>query len=196
MRTFLRRIRLQISANRRQFSVLCAGLAVALLLWARLIIVGNMPRTAMALPEPASKKSSVAPSDKRTSPGLIQVELHDRPQRDPFQISHAHYPRTVRVDEIRVNPPKSDREPVENSAEVEANLRRQLQMLVDAMSLDAVMPSASLAVINGQTVGIDQTVRAGRAGEHQFLLVEVRQRSVTLEYEGRRFELNMRRPVG
>ena len=195
MKIFLRRIGLQISANRRQFGLLCGAVAVAMLLWARLIIVGNMPRMAMALPEPGAQPSAAELATDVTE-NVIRVELDDRPGRDPFQIPFAHFPPIRQPDVFLVKAPKSDFEPVEDSAEVEANLRRQLQMLVDAMSLDAVMPSASLAIINGQTTETGQTVRAGRSGEHEFLLREVRQRSVTLEYEGRRFELNMRRPVG
>jgi len=196
MKTTLRRIGLQISANRRQFSVLCGAIAIAMLLWARLIIVGNMPRTAMALPEPALKRESLSAKKSAPDQRVVRVDLDDAPRRDPFQIPNAHFPPLVRPDVIMVNPPKSDLKEDENSFEVEANLRRQLQVLVDAMSLEAVMPSASLAVINGRTLEVGQMVAGGRAGEHRFLLLEVRQRSVTLEYEGRRFELNMRRPVG
>ena len=58
------------------------------------------------------------------------------------------------------------------------------------------MSSASLAVIGGKTY--QQGARVPAVGGEQifFTLAQVRQRSVVLVYEGRRFELKMSGPGG
>ena len=47
----LRRIWIQLTTDRKRFGILCAMVALGLLLWGRLIVVSNLPRTAVAEPQ-------------------------------------------------------------------------------------------------------------------------------------------------
>lgn len=192
----LRRFWIRATADRRRFGMLCVALSVALLLWARLIIVTNMPRMAIAVPEGGAARTAGAPV--QTGPVDVQrveVRLDEFPMRDAFRIPSRQFPLPEPAPGAFRNEPKSGPETAENQMEVEANLRRQLQMLVDSLTLDAVMPTASLALIGGQAYSVGTSVPAGRGSDRRFLLIEVGHRSVTLEHEGHRFELKMRSPI-
>src|SRR5689334_841381 len=93
----LRRLWMQFTADPKKVGMLCVMVVAGLLLWARLIIVSNMPRTAVAGPEkPESGKSSEsatpsAPSHNERAP--VSIDLAASPDRDPFVISPAYFPK-------------------------------------------------------------------------------------------------------
>jgi hypothetical protein len=73
-------------------------------------------------------------------------------------------------------------------------VRAQLQAFVDRFTLDAVMSSGGMAVIDGATYRIGDSVIARGSERISFSLAEVRPRSIVFNYEGRRFELKMTDP--
>ena len=200
MMLMLRRLWVQLTADRRKFAALCVMVGLGLLLWARLIVISNMPRTAVADEEAPAAAQTPAPqrteeSDNRqTCP--VPVALAFAPQRDPFVISDRHFPRPTSVGDLATEPAKSGAQQAEDPEQAEARLRARIQALVDQFTLDAAMSSASLAVIGGKTY--QQGARVPALGSEQifFTLAQVRQRSVVLVYEGRRFELKMNGPGG
>jgi hypothetical protein len=200
MMVMLRRYWLQLTADRRKFAALCVMIGVGLLLWARLIVISNMPRTALADEEltAASAAPVAAPMSRSDNPrpAAVPVTLADRPERDPFVIDATYFPKPISVGHLTAEAEKLPSQQAEDPEVVEARLRARIQGLVDQLRLDAAMSSASLAVINGATYRTGSRVPA--AGDEQvvFLLEDVRQRSVVLVYEGRRFELKMSTPGG
>ena len=73
----LQRMWVQITADRKRFGVLCGAVLVGLLLWSRLIVVSNLPRTAIAEPQPhdaastsAGIPSAVAEQSEKGAAGL------------------------------------------------------------------------------------------------------------------------------
>lgn len=200
MMVTLKRFWVQLTADRKRFAVLCVMIGLGLLLWARLIVISNMPRTAVAEEEAAvAAGPSVTPgpaSSDNHGPGRVQVALADRPERDPFIICPTHFPKPTSVGDLAAEAAKSPSQQAEDPEVVEARLRARIQALVDQITLDAAMSSASLAVIGGQTYR--EGSRLPAVGDEQvvFLLEQVRQRSVVLVYEGRRFELKMSIPGG
>ena len=50
MSVLLRRLWIQITADRRRFGVFCALVALGFLLWARIIVISNIPKDAVADP--------------------------------------------------------------------------------------------------------------------------------------------------
>ena len=48
MQLVLRRLWIQITSDRKRFGLLCAMLLIGLLLWGRIIVTSNLPRTAIA----------------------------------------------------------------------------------------------------------------------------------------------------
>ena len=196
MRATLRRFWLQLTIDRRRFGVLCGVVGCALLLWARLLIISDMPRTAIAEPEeaPAAAPAQELPvrSDKPLRP--VRAALRSIPSRDPFRTDDRFFPRPTPVSDLPADLGKSSAERAENPREVEARVRARLRDLVDRFSLDAVMSSGGMAVIDGRNYRVGDPVPSQGSEQIVFTLAEVRQRSIVLLYEGRRFELKMTDP--
>lgn len=204
----LRRLWIQITADRRRFGLFCAMLGVGLLLWARLIVITNTPRTAVAddksqqaaqtTQAPQASRSAAAttssPSERPKTP--LRIVLATSPQRDPFVISDTHFPRaaepTNEVQEVE----KFPAEPAEDSQQARL---AYLAGLAERLKLEAIMSPGSgqpLVVINARTYRLNDEVPVpGRTqGEEQvrFRLVLVGERSIALEHDGHRFERTLR----
>jgi hypothetical protein len=189
---------LQLTADKRKFSVLCAGVAVAMLFWARLIIVAKNPRVVMAEEAPADPAADVtdAPATDKSMLPPLPIALEERPNRDPFAINARYFPKPVEVPTITPEQGKSPAQPAENQQQ--AALRRVafLQDLVDRMDLEAVMTNPPLAVINGSTYRQGDWIAVTGDQQIRFKLVEVNDRFVILECEDKKFELKMTRLGG
>ncbi len=195
----LKRYWVQLTADRKKFGMLCGMIGIGLLLWARLIVISNTGRTAMAEPGASTEVVAPASNDQHTSDNqskqAIHLRLADQPIRDPFQISEVHFPKPKSEATLPADPGKSDPEPAEDPLLAEARIQAHLQSMVDAMLLDGVLNSSGLALINGRTYRLGDRIPAG--DEHTvFVLVEILQRSVILTFEDRQFEMKMRVPGG
>ena len=193
----LRRMWVQITSDRRRFGLLCAMLLVGLLLWARIIVTSDVPRTAVAGGTGASG-SGAAPavggeSDKRKRP-VSRVELARLPVRDPLAISEEHFPKPTPVDELTQDPAKLGGDAAENGKQAEARLNKELRALVDRFELEAVMQGRPMAVLNGRTYRLGDWVPAIGNDQIQFELVDVGHRSVVLEFENHQFVVKMKFP--
>lgn len=191
MLVVLRRFWIQITSDRKRFGVLCAMLALGLLLWSRIIVTSNLPRTAVAGdgtgPDPLT---GVGPrsgtSDKSAGPP-VRVRLARLPDRDPFLISEEHFPKPTPVASLNEDPAKAP----PNAAE---KLEQELKALVKRFELEAVMQGRPMAVINGTTYRLYDLIPAVGNDQIRFMLAEVKHRSVILRYEDHRFELQMEYP--
>ena len=205
----LRRLWIQMTSNRKRFGVLCATVCVGMLLWARLIVVSRMPRTAIA-DDPAQKvgesNADAMSATLRDRTGLrdsvpLSVAFSKTPQRDPFVISRQFLPRANPIDpssQSAGNSPKLSQNPVEESAQAQARITAQIQAAAQGLKLEAAV-AGSMAVINGRTFRVGDFVSAGGpAGTEsvQFRLAEVKTRSAILECQSRRIEIHMPLPGG
>jgi type II secretion system (T2SS) protein B len=204
LRASLRRVWVQLTTDRRRFGILCTTFAVGLLLWARLIIVSNVSRTAMA-GEAAASKAVATPSAADKPVGKdgaagagggrqrVDVQFSRRSERDPFVISPVHFPRPARPVEVKQEPRKLPTEPTEDASQIQARMLARLQQLLGSVRLEAVM-AGSMAVIDGRRYRVGDRLQAMGKEGIEFTLTEVRERSVVLEYQGQRFELAMSTP--
>jgi hypothetical protein len=212
MQASLRRLWIQLTADRRRFGLLCVVAAVGLLLWARMIIVSNMPRTAVAGPSGTAPGSgaqtgaSTATADKSgasagtapssVGPGTnipVAIALERHARRDPFVISRRHFPKATQSAPLKPDPGKLPTEAAEDSSLKEARLVSRLTELVSTLKLEAALGGA-MAVIDGKTYRTGEPLPAMGNERIEFTLVEIRQRSVVLEFQGRRFEIEMDKP--
>ena len=217
MTASFRRLWIQITADRKRFGVLCATFGMGLLLWARLIIVSQVPRTAMAdqgktaattdgsgaVGANKSDKGAGSATDKPASkdggrgatktPRVIEVRLSNQSERDPFVISPLHFPKTSARPEVKQEAGKLPTEPAEDSSTKEAREAARFRQLLGPMKLEAVMGN-SMAVIDGRKYRVGDLLPVLGSERVQFTLVEVRPRSAVLECQGRRFELEMSLP--
>jgi hypothetical protein len=217
----LRRFWIQLTADRRRFGALCLALCLGLLLWARLIVVSKPPRTALANDALAAGKASpsIDPDRSAASPEAtasrgadnkvrrsgseivdgragrspIRVELSAKPVQDPFVIDPLYFPKPTPFTDSNQHASKSQSEPVEEPLQTEARLTAQLLALVERFKLEAAIGS-SIAVIDGKAYRVGNEIPSSQGRQVRFKLSEVRQRSVILECEGRRFELQMTSP--
>lgn len=197
----LRRIWIQVASDRKRFGLLCGVIAVALLLWSRIIIISNVPRTAVADDESESEEvashllGDLAASENDASSGVTHITLERRPRRDPFVISNEHFPKPQSIDTTGEEQDKSAREPAEDAEAREARITARLRELVEGLSLEAVMSGPPpIALIDGESYRVGDAVPAGANGTH-FTLVEVGQRKVVLQFQERRLTLEMNSPV-
>jgi hypothetical protein len=210
MQSSIRRFWIRLTADRKRFGILCAALMIGLLLWARLIVVSQPPRMALAEPTDASATASTtgenspgaagadnAKPGKRTGSRAdgspISVELSAKPSHDPFVISPIYFPKPTPIAQTIELRPKSEAEPVEDSMQIAARIAAHRRAVVERMKLEAAFGN-SWAVIDGRKYRVGDQIGRLAGSEIWFELVEIRQRSVILECEGRQFELQMATP--
>ncbi len=191
----LRRLWVQITSDRKRFGLLCAMLALGMLLWGRIIVTSSLPRTAVAGEDDPIQGADGSPggtpglSDKHRGPP-VSVTLARLPRRDPFTVSDKHFPKPTSVEVLPQDDPKSGPDATENTDRVE-RLMQRLRAHVNRFTLEAVMQGRPMAVINSKTYRQYSWIPAVGNDDIRFQLVEVGHRSVILECEGRRFKLNM-----
>jgi hypothetical protein len=221
MSASVRRIWIQLTADRRRFGLLCATVVIGLLFWGRLIVVSQPPRMAVAggekntpsagagskkavgggrrttIDETGADNSAAGASSvdggRRGNRSPIAVELWATPARDPFVISPRYFPKPAPIVDLHQSASKSQIKPAEEPQQIEARRTAQLQAAVERMKLEAAI-QGSLAVINGRKYRVGDLIPAKPGSEVLFKLVEVKQRSVMLECEDRRFEVQMTNP--
>ncbi len=168
----LRRFGVRLTADRKRFGLLCTLLAVALLFWTRLIVIKQIPRTALAEGKVELAMADEDQFEQAHTP--VEVLLPSAPVRDPFQVNDTWFPRT---------PSDATTEPVTSTVGA-IDPRQSLQ----AMTLEAAMPP-TLAVIDGRTrrPGESMTGDDGLV----FTVVEIVDRGVILECSDARYRLSM-----
>ncbi|TVQ52511.1 MAG: hypothetical protein EA377_10120 [Phycisphaerales bacterium] len=197
MHPTLRRYWIQLTADRKKFGLLCAMVAVGMLLWARIVIISNVPRTATATNEDEQVEIlNTADSTLYTSASReksqVNIQLDRRPERDPFVIDPVFFPKPDIGAASSSNDDKSAANPVEDSESREARLMARLKEATGRLTLEAVMSGPPpMAIISGKAYRIGQTITTGTSQEYEFVLKEVSHRTVTLDFEGRKFELRM-----
>ena len=180
----IRRMLVQLTADRRKFGLLCALAAVGLLFWARIIVIKNLPRAVMAEGDQAVLATAGGPGNADASDNEAElrrtVVLEDVPGRDPFALNPLWFSGLEEDASLSNDQPKLTPRTSEDPEQVITRLR-----------LEAVMQGSPMAVISGRTYRPGELIDSQDSGSIRFVLVEVQRRSVVLEYEGRRYELRM-----
>jgi hypothetical protein len=198
----LQRLWIRLTSNPRQFWMLCATVAIGMLLWARLIVVSSMPRTAIADdPEGAATDGGVGASEGAVTSGNVlrpaqEVRLDTEPERDPFAVNEDFFPKPTQMEVLTAEVDKSDPQGAEDSQQSEARLVVRLQGFVSALELEAAMPDAAMAIISGTMYRSGDEVVVSGVEDVRFRITEIRNRAATLEWQGRFFELKMETPGG
>jgi len=202
MMVMLQRFWVQLTSDRKRFGLLCAVLAAGLLLWARLIIVSKVPRTAVADESPglvagtdevANGVDAIDRSDNRKRE-TVNLTLRLDEARDPFLINPTFFPRPLQQPASIQEVGKSQAEPVENPEQEKARRFAQFRAHVERLSLDAAMTGQGMAVISGTLYRLNDMVHSNNNPNLTFKLIEVRARSVVLKHDNMTFELAMDAP--
>lgn len=198
MQLVLRRIWLHLTADRKRFAALLTVLSIGLLLWARIIVISNPPRRAAAdnhkVATEASAPDSATTSRNRSSSAPISVVLERSAPRDPFHISAATYPRPNVLANSDEDSGKLHSGMAEDAVQADMLRTRQIRAAAEGLKLEAVMPAAGLAVIDGRMCSVGDTLMLPKTNV-VFKVIEVRGRSVMIECEERQVELRMANPM-
>ena len=163
----IRRLSLQLTADRRRFAIFCGLLAVGMLFWTRLIVIQDMPRVVMADPTDQTIKTSENNTVQRAALAKRVVLLPEGPIRNPFRANPHYYP----VLEDNSESPNEDSKSEARPADI-------VRSALVSHRLEAVM--GTVAVISGQTCRVGSAVRDLTGGNHRIELAEVRDRSVII----------------
>ena len=163
----IRRLSLQLTADRRRFAIFCGLLALGMLFWTRLIVIQDMPRVAMADPSENSAETSENNPVSNTTIAKRVVLLPEGPIRNPFQVNPNYYPLLEDIEESLDEDSKSEVLPTDI-----------VRSALHSHRLEAVM--GTVVVISGQTCRAGANVRDVTGGGHRIELAEVRDRSVVI----------------
>jgi len=184
-----RTLRRQVMADKRKLGVMCSLCLVALLLWGRLLMK-NVPRTAVAVPEAAMASaggqtpdgSSVKP-DQPAKPPVV-VARYGPVDRDLFAFDPSHY-AIKQPRENGGNPPA--KLVAEKTDEIKQQQQRRLAVRAAASQLtlqSTLLGNVKRAMINGELLEPGETI-------HGFELIDVKARQVTLVRDGIEVTLEM-----
>ena len=161
----------RLIADRKRFGFFCTLLMVALLLWARVIVITRPPRTAVA---DQSYEQAVAITEASDNV-FIPVLLDTAPSKNPFVVSNVIFPT------MGTGTDNSPIQPINSTDET-------VRSLVQGFELEAVM--ADMAIIDGSVYQLGDTV-VGTGLHGQIRVIEVKRRSVILSHGDRRYELTI-----
>ena len=186
----MRKLSKQLMANKKQFYMLLAVVAVALLLWGRLLLK-NPPRSAMAKPRAAAAATGAGDAQADNTDSFVftrwktvHVDLPEGEPRDLFLFDPAGYPRVV-VQPKKVDDPgpvsgKSDPQPDDKLHKMEELTKRAAALKLQT-TLDGAQPQA---LINGRLMLEGQQIDG-------FTVQKILARQVVIEIEGVEFRLKM-----
>ena len=171
MKTHLKRIWHRLTADKRQFGLFCSLCFVALLLWARIIVIERPPKTAVAAPV----AESVVEDAQLTSNTRVYVSLDTEVMRNPFVVHQSAFPMVGKVtNNMTVQSSDSGHDEYTHSLE--------------GFELEAVM--GEIAMINGRVCRIGD-VLADASSHTPLTISSIGGRSVIISAGKNRYELTI-----
>lgn len=161
----------RMTADRKRFGLLCALIAVGLLLWARIIVIERPQRTAVA----DSVVSIIEEAEASSDNNFVEIILDGEVTANPFEVDGDTFPQIAF-------------EPDNNEVASEDTFDSTEEDLVATLVLTAVM--GEMVMINGNVYHMGDVV-AGAEMPEPLLLHEVVGRSVILSAGDRRYELTI-----
>jgi hypothetical protein len=160
---------------------------LGLLLWARIRLLTNIPRTAMATESEETLASIPAPP---AFPDLPNSDLPVPGLRDPLAISPRHFPRADRPQALTETSSKSGLGTVDDEGRAAAVLRERLAGVVGRLRVQGLVPGRGVALIDGRVRRIGESFPATVDGT-TVRLVAVEQSMVVVECGGLEFDIRL-----
>ena len=159
---------------------------LGLLFWARLRLLTDLPRTALATEE--AKTVVVVPPVE--FPELPDVGFDGDSSRDPLRISPHHFPRANGEHAGTANSAKSDPDGADNP-HWRMTRRSYLTSLVEKIRLQALITGKSIAIIDDRTYRVGELLDSEAMEGEQVTLQSVGRNSVIVEVDGFEFEIRL-----
>ena len=161
----------QMTADKKRFGVMATLMAVGLLLWARLILLQDVPRVATADPDPGEQQPAQGPAAAGQERPTVEVWIPDQLALDLF---------ALRPDRYNPNPDFNTSGPNVQADDPRADDWLRRESLLDearGMTLQGIIQDARpFAVIDGVRVYVGDTV-----GGFVLIALDDRQRLVKLQ---------------
>lgn len=186
---------IRLTADRRKFGAMCGLAAVGILLWSRLILLEDVPRSTFADPDaetPAHNASATTGSDDGASQNArrqrlpeLRIELPTEDVRNLFVMRPEFLAHTAQVDPTPPVTPKSQTDPSEEIRERERKERIATEKAIRAMKLSSIVQGRTpIVVIDGRVLRVGDVHKG-------FRIARVTVSSVTLTKNSVEFELQM-----
>ncbi|MCH2160723.1 MAG: hypothetical protein MK085_02500 [Phycisphaerales bacterium] len=180
-----------LAAGRHRRRGLCMALLLAvpmlawaqplgLLLWARLRLLTDIPRTAMATDEEATR---IAVDPPAQFPDLAVIGLDNGAERNPLQISPRHFPGNTPRHEMPTREIGNDGR--------ETTQKAKLGSVARKFRLQALISRNSIAIIDDRTYRVGEFLDVNRTEGISFVLRSVGRNSVIVEADGHEFEVRL-----
>ena len=194
----LQRLWIRLTTDRRKFTAMCVLAVVGLLLWARLLLLNDVPRTGLAKPVDATQ-SAAAPTSETTEPHksdrpsiesapVVYLDSSTDLARNFFAAPETMFPQTEQAAPVDDVAPKSQTDTPEDPVEAEHQRVAAIEAQASKLHLDSlILGNTPAAVIN------NRVVREGGQVDG-FVLERVLKRSVILAKDQVRVELKMDTP--
>ena len=180
------------ASSRKRLSLGIAVGVLGLLLWSRLIVVSNLPRTAVAEDEADQSALKKGGSSDKSNGSELQVKPAAEPNSWPLEDWSEVVPKTT-LDELLLREEGKLRPQGTDKSEQEA-IRNHPELIRDAVQhlrLESTRLEQSAARINGRTYTTGDRIAMKNFESLHIMLVEVRTHSVILKCQDRRFELRI-----
>ena len=192
---------LEITHDKKRFGVMCTLIAFGILLWARLIILQNLPKTGFADPGESNLAASTGPqtgargddssattektADHRAELPITYLDTEIILARNFFARLTIESAQTEGSPSDALFTPKSQTKETEIHNAANLNTRQAIEKAASALRLESVMGgSKPMAVINGDVLGLGETIDG-------FTLETVATHSVILRRGAFRVELKI-----
>lgn len=184
------RIQRRLRAERRKVTVLLTLVTVGLLLWGRLLLMRDVPRTATADPEGSAQEGAAKaeqtdrPAERGTERRTVRVKLAERTDRDLFELRRHLYPPAESAEPQGEKPPEVAKSGSEQADE-RSQERRAIRSQARSLRLQSTILGATpRAMINGTLLEPGQRIRG-------FELIRVGSRKAILRKAGVEIVLEM-----
>lgn len=198
----LKILMLELTHDKKRFGAMCTLVAFGILLWARLIILQNLPKSGFADPgtENVAGKADANATDAANNTEKITSPLAELPitYLDTESALARNFFARLTIESVQTEEsppdtlltPKSQSKETENSKADELDSREKVEIAAAALRLESVMGGEKpLAVINGEVLAIGQKI-------DDFTLEAVATGSVILRRGAFRVKLKIKKQGG
>lgn len=183
---------LEFTHDKKKFAVMCTAVALGVLLWARLIILQNVPKTGFADPDQTAIGTSpdAAPDESEKSRlaelPIVYLDTKQALTRDFFERLPLVTAQPEEITQLPQDTAKSGNDGAEKPNSAERDLLADIQKAASLLRLESVMDGKRpMAVINGNVLTIGDEIDG-------FVLEQVASRSATLRQGTFRVELKIK----
>lgn len=176
-----------ITSDKKKFIFMCCLILMGLLLWARLLILGDVPRAGYAQPgvnDVTAANAAEHEDETLQNVQTVYINLTDSLARDIFSLSSEYKDRMEQSTQTNKLEAKSV---IDKPDPFKDQIARQEQIMAEAdkLQLESIMFGKSkLAVINGEVVEIGGQIQG-------FILTNILDNSVIISKENLNLTLYM-----